>query len=256
MSLRAKRRQESAAREEKNNRIVLAWLCVNSIGVCYPRGSQTFFSFLFFFFALIKNSSTILYVCWSSVNMMWESRFGGEEEGSSSQGWRNESSEIRYRSVERARLGLYGKSWQYITVGGFSLQTICFSFLFFFSPDIFHRFPFRLRILSFIPLHPHTSTPLCAPFIRTTWMDENIFQSFFFIITLLNKTPSSDVWFQCCFFLSSVQFVLAHRGHFLIAIGRKSGRDQKLNNLIKCCGRNLFDSKGRQSQGGKLCLIN
>lgn len=94
---------------------------------------------------------------------------------------------------------------------------LSFSLAFHFA-DIFHLFPFCLYVLSFIPLYPHTyATVFAFPYffflhhIQLEWWES--FPIFFlsFIITLLNKTPSSDVWFQCCFFLSSVQFVLAHQ---------------------------------------------
>jgi hypothetical protein len=100
--------------------------------------------------------------------------------------------EIVSKLVEWASIEV--KSWQYITVGGFSdafKKTFIRRLL---SPISFPSFGIIFHSTYFI----HTHTRHCV-FLLYDLNDENIFQSFFFIITLLNKTPSSDVWFQCCF---------------------------------------------------------
>lgn len=123
-----------------------------------------------------------------------------------SQGCRKESSEIRYvgsRSLEwNGWVSGLSKSWQYITLGGFS-RSFLHDQIFFCAQTSFTDFlSVFWYYLSFQSIHTHT--PLCAPVsYDLKWWE---FFSIFFIITLLNKTPSSDVWFQCYFFLSPVQF--------------------------------------------------
>lgn len=87
------------------------------------------------------------------------------------------------------------------------------------------------RLVYFADLFPSSGfifrshTYATAPLVGLKWWEHF---PIFFITTLLNKTPSSDVWFQCCFFLSSVQFVLAHRPQKKKRCGAKtSARSQR-----------------------------